>query len=47
MNYIELGKRIREIRVQHNYTQLEVAEQLHFSQKLFCNIELGNARPSL
>lgn len=47
MNYIALGERIREIRLRNHYTQVQVAEQLHFSQKHFGNIERGDARPSL
>ena len=47
MNYDALGKRIREIRTLNNYTQSQVAEELHFSQKHLGNIERGSAHPSL
>ncbi len=47
MDYVALGKRIREIRVQNHYTQSQVAEQLYFTPKHLGNIERGNAHPSL
>ncbi len=47
MDYDALGKRIREIRILNNYTQSQVAEELHFSQKHLGNIERGSAHPSL
>lgn len=47
MNYTALGNRIRECRVKHKFTQLQVAEQLLFSQKHIGNIERGSARPSI
>ncbi|MBR1865182.1 MAG: helix-turn-helix transcriptional regulator [Lachnospiraceae bacterium] len=47
MNYEALGKRIREIRLLQHYTQVDVAEQLHYSEKHIGNIERGDARPSL
>lgn len=47
MDYYALGKRIRECRINHNYTQLQVANMLLFSQKHIGNIERGDARPSV
>lgn len=47
MDYTALGNRIRESRIRQNYTQMQVAEQLLFSQKHIGNIERGNARPSI
>ena len=47
MDYNALGRRIRECRIKHNYTQLQVAEQLLFSQKHIGNIERGDAKPSV
>lgn len=47
MNYTALGGRIRESRIEHNFTQLQIAERLLFSQKHIGNIERGDARPSI
>lgn len=47
INYIALGKKIRKVRIEHNYTQRQLAIKLHFSVKHLGNIERGNARPSL
>ncbi len=47
MDYIALGRRIRQTRQEHHYTQIQIAEELHFSEKHLGNIERGHARPSL
>lgn len=47
MNYIQLGKRIRETRCLLKVTQVEMAEKLNFSQQHIGNIERGSAHPSL
>lgn len=47
MNYLLIGKRIKEIRMQRGYTQLQLAQDLSCSQKHIGNIERGNSRPSL
>lgn len=47
MNYIQLGQRIQEVRNHQNYTQQQMAKELHFSQQHIGNVERGNAHPSV
>lgn len=41
-----LGKRIREIRLMHNYTQAQLAELLEIDDKHLSRIELGKNMPN-
>ena len=40
-----LGKRIREYRLKHNYTQFQLAEKLGIDDKHLSRIELGKNMP--
>lgn len=41
-----LQKRLREVRLQRNETQQQVADKLHISRKLLSNYECGTREPS-
>lgn len=45
MNNI-LGSRIKELRLQHNYTQKDLAEKLYVTPKMISFYELGQRAPS-
>mgnify|MGYP000760182512 FL=1 len=47
MDYIQLGHRIQEVRNHQNFTQQQMAKELHFSQQHIGNVERGNAHPSV
>ena len=47
INYIALGEKIQKVRLQHHYTQQQLALKLRFSEKHVGNIERGTAHPSL
>jgi len=40
--YIELGKKIKELRVEHNLTQEQLANALNLQRTSITNIEAGN-----
>ncbi len=47
MDYILLGSRIRESRINRHVSQQQMAQKLNFSQQHICNVEHGMAHPSL
>ena len=47
MDYTQLGQRIQEVRNHQNFTQQQMAKELHFSQQHIGNVERGNAHPSV
>ncbi len=47
INYVELGKRMKSLRVSHHMTHSELAALLNISASHISNIESGNARISL
>jgi putative transcriptional regulator len=42
-----MRKKLREIRIERNLTQKELAELVNISRVTYTNIELGNKNPSL
>lgn len=41
------GNKLKEIRLENNMTQAELAEKLSITQQAVARIENGNSRPSL
>ena len=47
VNHLLISSRIRELRIQHNFTQAQLAEKSGLSSQYLCQVESGNKNISL
>lgn len=44
---MNVGERIKELRIKHGLTQKQLAEKAEISNSYLCDIEVGRTNPSL